>query len=157
MERRTILLLSVFGILLVGAILLFFVIKPFGKIVEAETSFVCETGIEAGLTQGPDSPLDLSGTLRLTVAPDSSFAGTLTLKKDNSVVKVTGMGTGRGIDMVFDPGNGKLLYAHGSQQYAITECKGFVGGPLVGPRYGDMGDWTNYPPYIRIISGTRAT
>src|SRR5689334_210378 len=151
MEKRTILLLTVFGVLVIGAALVFFVIKPFGQVVEAQANISCETGIEAGLTQGPDSPLDLSGQLRLTVAPDNTFVGTLTLKKDGSVVKVTGMGAGRGVDMVFDPGNGTLFYAHGSQQYAIYECKGFVGGPLVGPRYGDIGDWTNYPPYIRVI------
>jgi hypothetical protein len=155
LTKGTVALVSGISVLVVIALLVLLVFRPLGT-TTIQTSIICQTGIEAGLTQGPDAPLDLSGDLKLNVNSDNTFTGTLTLKKDGKVVNVKGMGAGTGIDMVFDAGNGTLLFAHGSQENPIWDCKGFVGGPLTGPHYGDMGDWTNYPPYIRVISGTRS-
>jgi hypothetical protein len=155
MSTRLILILSGVGIFAILGVLLVTVVKPFNSNNTQPVTIICQTGIQAGLTQGPDSPLDLSGDLKLIVTSDATFSGVLTLKKDGSQVNVKGAGTGRGIDLVFDMGNGKLLFAHGSQENPIYDCQGYVGGPLTGPCYGDTGDWTNYPPFIRVISGTR--
>lgn len=115
---------------------------------------VCRTGITAGLTGGPHAPLDLSGNVELFVKEDLSFTGVLTLRNGGSKINIKGQGAGRGIDLVFEPTNGKQLFAHGVLENSIWECKGNAGGPLVGPDYGDQGDWTNYPPFIRVISPT---
>jgi hypothetical protein len=113
--------------------------------------FACSAGIEAGLTDGPHAPLDLNGTFILMVNPDDlSFYGTLVLNSGGEVA-MTGQSVGRGIDIVFETGEGSLLFAHGSLQAPLSECSGNAGGPLVGPDFGDQGDWTTRPPFIRVI------
>ena len=113
--------------------------------------FACSAGIEAGLTDGPHAPLDLSGNFILMVNPeDLSFYGTLTLNNGEAVA-MTGQSVGRGIDIVFETSDGSLLFAHGPLQTSLHNCTGNAGGPLVGPGFGDSGDWTTRPPFIRII------
>jgi hypothetical protein len=115
-------------------------------------SFACTAGIEAGLTDGPHAPLDLSGNFSLIVnSNDLSFYGALTLNAAGEQIAMTGQGVGRGIDIVFETAAGDLLFAHGSLQAPLSECVGNAGGPLVGPGFGDQGDWTTRPPFIRVI------
>jgi hypothetical protein len=113
--------------------------------------FACSAGIEAGLTDGPHAPMDLSGNFVLIVNPDDlTFYGSLTLNSGEEI-GITGQSVGRGIDIVFQTAEGELLFAHGSLQAPLSECSGNAGGPLVGPDFGDQGDWTTRPPFIRII------
>jgi len=152
MNRRT---AVVFGAGLLVAVLLggllLMVRSATGRSAE---QVVCRTSVTAGLTDGPHAPLDLSGDVELLVQPDQSFTGVLTLKTDGSKIGIKGQGAGRGIDIIFEPPGGKQLFAHGVLEHPIWECQGNAGGPLVGPDYGDQGDWTTYPPFIRVISGT---
>jgi hypothetical protein len=116
---------------------------------------ICKTGLIVGINTGPSAGTDLSGDFELYVQPDLNFTGTLKLKKDGGIVNVNGQGSGRGIDMIFTAGKDQLLFAHGVLERDIYNCQGISGGTLTGPKHGDTGDWTTYPPYIRVISGTR--
>jgi hypothetical protein len=120
-----------------------------------DPTIICRTSITAGLTDGPHAPLDLSGDVEMYVRSDLSFTGRLTLKQGGSHVAMKGQGAGHGVDIIFEPQGGKQLFAHGILEHSLYECSGNAGGPLVGPDYGDEGDWTNYPPFIRVISGTQ--
>jgi hypothetical protein len=157
MKKKVLSLLATFALVSVAFALLVVAINPARGADSTAASpgrFVCGTGLSAGIYHGPDSPIDLSGYLTLYVQPDLTFTGTLALKKDGSTVGVRGQGVGRGIDMVFMPASGKELFAHGALEYSLAECKGNGGGTLTGPADRDLGDWTNYPPFIRVISGT---
>lgn len=114
---------------------------------------VCKTGLIVGIGVGPNAGTDLSGDFELQVSKDQSFVGTLK-PKNGGVISVTGQGAGHGIDMVFDLGGDKLAFAHGVMQSDVYNCKGLSGGTLTGPEHGDIGDWNNRPPFIRVISGT---
>lgn len=70
--------------------------------------------------------------------------GTVTgelVQAGGSKVSTTGQATGRSLSLIFDLAERGLIFGVGVGQQEITACAGLIGGPLVGPRSGDSGDW----------------
>jgi hypothetical protein len=111
---------------------------------------------EVAVHQGPDAGFEVEGTITYGVRADGTFDVVIDAD-DGTKVRGKGQAVGRGLDMVFVMDNGDHLYAHGTLDTGdLRQCVGGAAGPLTGPRYGDIGDWgSNYPPYIRTISGDR--
>src|ERR687886_2775957 len=97
--------------------------------------------VQAKIHSGPDAGTDLSGDLVLAVNADGTFSGDLVRKSDGARFRVTGQGSGRGGDLVIELGGDQRLFSHISQDYDIRECRGGMRGNLIGPRYGNFGDW----------------
>jgi hypothetical protein len=104
--------------------------------------------VQARIHQGPDAPMDLSGDLVLDVNLDGSFAGDL-VTNQGMRVRVTGQGVAHGADIVLDLGDGRRIFTHMALEYDIRQCRGGGRGIMIGPRYGNFGDWGR-----RIISPT---
>lgn len=96
---------------------------------------------EATVYGGPDRGLTLRGTLRLRVPRSGGGAvGTLT-RKNGSVVPVSGQIQGHAVNLFFQVGGGRHIFGVGTAGYDSSQKRWAVGGPLVGPRRGDSGDW----------------
>ena len=107
----------------------------------------CQTGshilctfkqFSAVVYQGTDRGLSVQGQLTLQMNKIGSLTGTL--KQTNGPdVTVVGQTNGRAINLIFDLGQGRLLFDVGTLQQDIP-CGGAAGGPLVGPRSADSGN-----------------
>ncbi len=122
---------------------------------QQQQSQVCMRQFEMTVRQGPSAGLQLAGTLVLNVEPSGSInKGSLVLESGGEV-RVTGQVTGRAINLLFDIGDGRLLFGVGTLENYISLCTGAMGGPLVGPRPGDLGDWAASDGQIIIDSQGR--
>jgi hypothetical protein len=100
----------------------------------------CTMNFEATVRQGPDAGTAYTGTLKLTSGANGSLSGVLT-QQNGGQVQVAGQANGRAINLIVDLGGGKHLFGVGTLENDFSQCKGAVGGPLVGPQSGDTGDW----------------
>jgi hypothetical protein len=144
-HRITFIGLALIG-LMVGSL---FALTAFAA--QEEEPIICDApNLQIALRSGPSAPLDLSGRMRLWVNADGTFTGLLYLASDGTEIYVNGQGSGVSINLVFYPPNGLPLFALGSQEFDIRECQGTGAGYLSGPEHGDVGDWVNRPPYVRL-------
>ena len=105
------------------------------------TSFNCAfKQFSAVVYEGPDKGLSVEGQLTLQVNQSGSLTGTLKQTKGSDVL-VVGQANGRAINLIFDLGKSRLLFGVGTLQQDIHTCEGAAGGPLVGPRGADSGNW----------------
>ena len=105
------------------------------------TSFNCTfKQFSAVVYEGPDKGLSVEGQLTLQVNQSGSLTGTLKQTK-GSDIPVVGQANGRAINLIFDLGQSRLLFGVGTLQQDIHTCAGAAGGPLVGPRGADSGNW----------------
>jgi hypothetical protein len=96
--------------------------------------------LEAKVHLGPDAGLSLSGDLILAADRTGTVIGQL-VHTDGTIISITGQATGRALNLIFDLGERGLVFGVGTGQQPISACSGVIGGPLVGPRSGDSGDW----------------
>jgi hypothetical protein len=96
---------------------------------------------EATVHVGPDRGLTLRGQFTAHVTPQGRLTGRVTPKKGRAVA-VVGQITGLAVNLAFTLGAGRYLFGVGT---SLSEIKpgtmGEMGGPLTGPRGGDLGDW----------------
>jgi hypothetical protein len=95
---------------------------------------------EATVRAGPDSGLSLRGRLRLGADRNGQITGLLA-PTHGHVVPVAGQFTGNAINLVFYLGSGTHVFGVGTIGRDPGAKQAFAGGPLVGPRTGDSGDW----------------
>jgi hypothetical protein len=92
---------------------------------------------------GPDTGLSLQGDLPLVITAQGSVSGAIHSSKGQDV-QIVGQANGRAINLLFNLGNEKVLFAVGTLLNDIQVCKGMAGGPVVGPRDADSGDWCGH-------------
>lgn len=100
----------------------------------------CLSAFEAGVRQGPDAGLSLKGFLFMDVASSGNANGVLKTD-DGKEMKVTGQVNGHAVNLTFVAGENTYIFGTGSSVQEIYKCNGAWGGPLAGPKPGDIGDW----------------
>ena len=101
----------------------------------------CSMAFEATVRQGPSTGLALAGLLDFSLAAGGSLTGTLTLK-DQTEAQVVGQVNGRAINLIVHPPKA-FVFGVGTafEPIAGEACGKILGGPFVGPKPGDTGDW----------------
>jgi hypothetical protein len=89
---------------------------------------------------GPDHGLALAGELRLAWTNTGALTGMLVPKR-GAAVPLSGQVDGAAINLIFYLGQGKHIFGVGTIGRDPGAKHGVMGGPLVGPRTGDSGDW----------------
>jgi hypothetical protein len=108
----------------------------------------------AQIYRGPDSGLRVAGALTLSISRSSGHATGTVVRVSGSVVRVQGRVRGGAINLAFNLGGGKYLFAVGAAFPEPRLHKVVMGGPLVGPRRADSGDWQSTgQPAGSITSG----
>lgn len=133
------------GVLLVGVFIASLVVVQGAIAAHGQTAQLgaqqCNGQFEATVRQGPDrSQVLLKGALRLQISPSGSLSGSLASQK-GAAVNVSGQANGQAINLFFDLGGGKRFFGVGTAEHEVRLCRGAMGGPFVGPRPGDSGDW----------------
>ena len=101
----------------------------------------CNMAFEATVHQGPSTGLALVGLLDFSLGAGGSLTGTLTLK-DQTEAQVVGQVNGRAIHLIVHPQKA-FVFGVGTafEPIAGEACGKILGGPFVGPKPGDAGDW----------------
>ncbi len=99
----------------------------------------CTLNFQAAVRQGPSAGLSVAGDLTWQIR-QSNIEGRL-VREDGSEARVTGQADERAIHMVIELDGDNVLLGVGTSQQDIRECRGSLGGSLVGPQPGDSGDW----------------
>jgi hypothetical protein len=95
---------------------------------------------EATVHAGPDTGLSLRGRLSLGADRNGQITGLLAPARGHAV-RVSGQVNGNAINLVFYLGSGTHVFGVGTIGQDPGAKQSFAGGPLVGPRKGDSGDW----------------
>lgn len=119
------------------------------RVSRADDTFTCDIpNFGAVVLEGPDKDFGIIGDLKLQVAASGSFTGTLTDSNTSNVMAVVGQVNGHAINLAVDMGKSKdfpelelYIFGSGTLINDIKQCKGDLGGVLVGPLTGDLGDW----------------
>ena len=114
---------------------------------QQDNAFSCSLVFGATVRQGPSAGTVLTGTLDITLDATGALTGKLT--QENQVeVHVTGQVTGQAINLVFELGGngdktGAYIFGVGTalQNLRAEDCGSLLGGPFVGPKPRDSGDW----------------
>ncbi|MCC6791315.1 MAG: hypothetical protein IT336_06515 [Thermomicrobiales bacterium] len=107
----------------------------------ATTDGMCGMLFEVVIRQGPSSGTRLRGVLTVGADEHGAVDGSLLLGS-GLAIPVTGQVTGRAVSLHFDAGDYGALYGVGVIAGDLGTCEVVdMGGPVVGPRAGDSGDW----------------
>ncbi len=103
----------------------------------------CGMGFKASVNYGPDTGLTLDGQLGLNFDANGGVTGMYMSKDGKTQYPIAGQVTGRAINLAFNIGKNKFVYGVGTawEDIMAGNCGTALGGPLVGPKVGDMGDW----------------
>ena len=111
---------------------------------------------EATVRQGPDAGTSYTGFLALFVAPDGGIDSGAFATTDGRTVPVVGQANGRAVNLVLALGSDQTIYGVGTSATDLATCHGWhqgaMGGPLVGPKAADFGDWA----VAEITTATRS-
>lgn len=114
---------------------------------------LCLFPFEATVRRGPDAGLSLDGLLALGLTPAGAVDHGQLVQADGTTVPVVGQVTGRAVNLLFQVGTGQTVYGVGTAAQDLrTACAALMtkhlyapmpplGGPLVGPKGDDSGDW----------------
>lgn len=102
---------------------------------------VCLLPFEITVRQGPNEGQEYVGALALKVAADGAIDEGFFATVDGDGFAVVGQATGRAVSLLITFADGQYLYGVGAAEQAVAACAGEMGGPLVGPERGDLGDW----------------
>jgi hypothetical protein len=105
----------------------------------------CVVGFAATIRSGPDAGKALAGTLALVAGAGGAIDRGYLFRREGGSLRVVGQATGRAINLLIDTGTGENVYGVGSLEQPLDQCAGEMGGPFVGPRSGDAGDWRVLP------------
>ncbi len=111
---------------------------------ETPQTVTCELRFVGAVRGGPSGNLALRGDLALRIHGSGRVSGTLS-SRGGTRATAAGEADGRAINLVFDLGGGRLMYAVGASRDDIRDCNSEIGGPLVGPGRGANGDWEAAP------------
>lgn len=102
----------------------------------------CNIMFKAQVHQGASNGLALKGMFDFKLNASGVLTGTLT-QADQSEVKVSGQVHGQAINLAFTVGNSTYVFGVGTALKPIDNetCGDTLGGPFVGPKAGDAGDW----------------
>lgn len=105
----------------------------------------CTLPFEATVGTGPNAGFAMSGDLVFEIAEDGQVPQGWLIRETDAAVPVTGQITGRSIGLIFDLGDGGVLFGTGIADGEMMACDGLwegdLGGPFAGPESGDLGDW----------------
>lgn len=102
--------------------------------------FGCSGQFTGTVRIGPDAGFVLSGKLTIRIDEKGVIEGML-VRENAAAVRTGGQANGRAINLIFHLPDEKIMFGVGTLENDIRECRGAVGGPLVGPAEGDIGDW----------------
>jgi hypothetical protein len=114
---------------------------------------------EATIHRGPDAGLMVQGVLQLGHNKSNEVMGQV-VRKRGSAIPVSGQLNGLAINLVFYLGHGQHVFGVGTVGQDPGMKHWFMGGPLVGPKPGDSGDWflastgtlNIYPPSGGVVN-----
>jgi hypothetical protein len=95
----------------------------------------------AKVYNGPDKGMLLNGTLSLHIAPGTGATTGSLIRMDGMRVPVGGRVQNGAVNLFFDLSRQNHLFGVGTMVYYTPTMQMLLGGPLVGPRPGDSGDW----------------
>jgi hypothetical protein len=122
---------------------------------------VCLVPFTAAVREGPSAGQGWSGVIGLrqerSGAIDHGALFVVAGERDGAIVPgptlpVVGQATGRAINLLITLADGRAVFGVGTMAADLAHCGGidlrtgkatpfFMGGPLVGPEPGDLGDW----------------
>jgi hypothetical protein len=101
----------------------------------------CLRLFEVSVRQGPNEGQEYLGVLALRVADGGAIEEGYFATSDGDDFPIVGQATGRSIGLLITLAEGQTVYGVGVGEHEVGACAGQMGGPLVGPEPGDMGDW----------------
>lgn len=117
----------------------------------------CMIPFSATVRQGPNAGTTYLGYLALVVAADGATTGVF-LTDDEQTIHVAGQLVGHSVNLLFTPAGGGEIFGVGTSLADLAMCHGAfytpMGGPLVGPGEGDLGDWAVITDYDQVLNGT---
>ncbi len=88
----------------------------------------------------------MAGKLRLRADYNGEVVGTVVSPDGAVLVNLAGTVNGRALNLTFDLGySGRTrtrMFAVGTLTTPFPDCTGAMGGSLIGPQDGDIGDWS---------------
>lgn len=140
------------------ALLSMVVLSPGSGAAQDATMPSCSMGFEATVGTGPNAGLALAGDLVFQVAEDGQVPQGWLIPETGAPVPVTGQVSGRSIGLLFDLGEGGVLFGTGIADDDLMACDGLwegdLGGPFAGPNPGDLGDWRKGKPGRGVLNIT---
>jgi hypothetical protein len=117
----------------------------------------CVMPFNAAIRQGPNAGTSYLGYLALITEESGTTTGAF-ITDDEQTLAVSGQLNGQAANLIFTTEDGQSIFGVGTSAVDLATCHGAfytpMGGPLVGPGEGDLGDWAVITEYDGIIEGT---
>ncbi len=106
----------------------------------------CVMPFEVAVREGPNAESEYRGLLYVTLDDEGAAAGRLEIT-GGAIAEVTGQITNQAVALRFELPDGAVLYGTGVANGDPSTCVIYdMGGPVVGPDAGDLGDWKTFSP-----------
>ncbi len=102
---------------------------------------VCLRPFEVTVRQGPNEGQEYLGALAIKLSDGGAIEEGYFEPPMAMISRWSGRPRGRSISMLITLADGQTVYGVGVGEQEVGACAGQMGGPLVGPEPGDMGDW----------------
>lgn len=126
------------------------------EITEIPADAPCVFPFAASVRQGPSAGTTLLGYMVLQSDAAGATQGVF-FTYDDQMIGVSGTLTGQAVNLIFTPSEGTYIFGVGTSAVDLATCHGPfnapMGGSLVGPAEGDLGDWAVITDYGDALEG----
>jgi hypothetical protein len=117
----------------------------------------CVIPFNAAVRQGPNAGTSFLGYLALITEESGKTTGAF-ITDDEQTLGVSGQLDGQAVNLIFTTADDQAIFGVGTSAVDLGMCHGAfytpMGGPLVGPGEGDLGDWAVITNYDGVLDGT---